>query len=149
VTVEPQPPAVAAVEPPVVAEPDHEEEDVTAPPPVPRGSGVHPALFGTFAGLAAVGLAITIWSGIDVVNGAAEYRENPTHARYDDGIARELRTNVLIGVTSALAVAAFISVFFTDWDDIGPGPDESVAWMPSFYATESGGGAMITGRYRL
>jgi hypothetical protein len=134
--------------PPPRAEPEHHEAIAdAAPPPPPPSSGVHPALFGTLTGLALVGIGLTIWSGIDVVNAAADYRADPTHARYDDGIGRELRTNVLTSVSAALAIAAFVSVFFTDWDDINPGPDESIALVPSFYATHEGGGGMITGRY--
>ncbi len=142
--VEPQPEPEPVVEPVVTPEP----EPTPAPPP-PASSGVHPALFGTLTGLALVGLAITIWSGIDTLNGAAEYRANPTHAGYDDGISRELRTNVLIGVTSALGIAALISVFFTDWDDITPGPDERITLRPSFYGSFDGGGITLRGGFAL
>ena len=131
-----------------VVPPSHEPDD-PVPPPQPASSGVHPALFGTLAGLTLVGIAVTIGSGIDTLNAAADYRADPTHARYDDGVGRELRTNVLIGVTAAFAVAALVTVFFTDWDDIGPGPDERVALRPSFFASQDGGGAVLSGRYRL
>lgn len=140
--------APAAAAPP----PEHHVEAPPAPPAPPppaqpASSGVHPALFGTLTGLALVAIGTTIWSGIDVVNAAADYRADPTHARYDDGIGRELRTNVLTSLSAAFAIAAFVTVFFTDWDDINPGPDERLTLVPSFYATNEGGGAMITGRY--
>lgn len=125
----------------------HEETPALAPAPPPPSTAVHPALFGTLTALALVGIGITIWSGIDTLDAAADYRNDPTHARYDDGIGRQLRTNVLTSVTAALAIAAFVTVFFTDWDDINPGPDESISLVPSFYATNDGGGAMLLGRY--
>lgn len=145
-TIELAAPAVADATPPEHVEEHH---DAPPPPPPPASSGIHPALFGTLAGLAVVGLGITIWSGVDTLNGAADYRMEPTHARYDDGIGRELRTNVLTAFTAALGVAALVTVFFTDWDDISPGPDESITLRPSFYASPDGGGAMLYGRYGL
>ena len=140
---------VAEAQPEPVVEPVVTPEPEPTPPPPPASSGVHPALFGTLTSLALVGLAVTIWSGIDTLNGASEYRANPTHAGYDDGISRELRTNVLIGVTSALGVAALISVFFTDWDDITPGPDERITLRPSFYGSADGGGITLRGGFAL
>lgn len=145
-TLELAPPAEVAPEP----TPDPEPVDEAPPAPLPApaaSSGLHPAVFGTLAGLAVVGLGITIWSGIDVLNAAADYRADPTHARYDDGVGRELRTNVLIAATGVLAAAALVTVFFTDWDDVAPGPDDALTLRPSFYATPEGGGAMITGRF--
>lgn len=138
-------PAVADTMP--EPEPEHHDSPLPPAPPPPPSSGVHPALFGTLAGATLVGLALTIWSGIDTLNAAADYRADPTHARYDDGIGRELRTNVLTSLTAALAIAAVVSVFLTDWDDITPGPDESITLRPSFYASSDGGGAMLFGRY--
>ncbi len=136
--------APAPSEEPARTEPVAPAQPLAPPPP---STGLHPAIFGTLAGLAVVGLGVTIGSGIDTLNGAADYRADPTRARYDDGIGRELRTNVLTSVTAAVAVAALVTVFLTDWDDVAPGPDESLTLVPSFYATPEGGGAMIAGRY--
>ncbi len=146
-TFELEAPAVPEV---VVSDP--EPESHAAPPPAappPSARGLHPAVFGTLTGVALVGLALTIGSGIDTLNAAAEYRDDPTHGRYDDGIGRELRTNALMSVTAAVAIAALVTVFFTDWDDITPGPDESITLRPSFYASPDGGGAVLLGRFAL
>jgi len=142
ITIELTPPAAVAT-----AEPGPRPIAPAAPPtPAATPTGVHPALFGTLAGLAVLGVAITIWSGIDTLNAAADYRDDPTHARYDDGVGRELRTNVLTSVSAALAIAAFVTVFFTDWDGVAPAPDDPVALRPSFYAFDTGGGVVLAGR---
>lgn len=143
-----EPPAAVAAS---TTGPTHTEgtgaADTHAPAPPPPSSGVHPALFGTLAGLAGLGLVGTIVSGIDVLSAADAYRASPTHAGFDDGVGRELRTNVLIGVTGALAVAALVTVFFTDWDDVSDEPDVPVAVRPSVYASPDGAGAALVGQF--
>ena len=75
------------------------------------------------AGLTVLGAGATAWSGLD-----AEANPGPTTvkrecmgvgdscAAYRTGLAAQLRTNVLLGVTGVLAVSsAVIGVFFTDW----------------------------------
>ena len=109
---------VSLTAPPPSAETTLRHDDdapVTAPTSVDQG-GLSPALF-------TVGLLLTIgsgaalaWSGVDTLDGVPAYRDNPTPEGLADGQSRELRTNVLIGVTAGLALTTFIFAFVTDWD---------------------------------
>jgi hypothetical protein len=59
---------------------------------------------------------VLVWSGLDTLTARDAYVANPTGPGYEDGVGRELRTNVLIGVTAALGVATVTgALFFTDW----------------------------------
>lgn len=93
--------------------------------PAPRDDKpLHPAVFFTGLGLTLVSGAVLIWSGVDTNAALSEFEKNPTQAGFDDGLSKETRTNVLIGVTSALAVAsAAIGIFATEWG--GGGSSES------------------------
>jgi hypothetical protein len=85
--------------------------------------GLSPIVF--WAGVGATGVAgiVTIWSGIDTVNnpGADKVKaacdQNDENCKYyKEGRAAQTRTNVLIGVTSALGVAtAAVGLFAIDW----------------------------------
>ncbi|MCA9597624.1 MAG: hypothetical protein KC776_30135 [Myxococcales bacterium] len=107
------------------------------PPPEP-GSGMSPAVFFVGAGLTAVAGGVTIWSGIDTQNnpGKDKVREDcaglgtdcPT---YQDGLDKQRRTNVLIGVTAGLGVVTgVIGAFFTDWSGGDSAPKKSAAVEP-------------------
>jgi hypothetical protein len=95
-----------------------EPEPVVAPQPEPgkdestTSGGMSPVVF--FAGLGATAVAggITIWSGLDTVNNPgvdrvkAECAPNDQSCpTYKTGRAKQLRTNILIGVTATLGVA--------------------------------------------
>jgi hypothetical protein len=145
--------SIAFEEPLEEAEEEEEIEDGITPQPVPvapapppSSSGVHPGIFGALAGLAVVGLGVTIWSGVDTLDAAAAYRAAPTQARYNDGIGRELRTNVLIGVTSAVALTAAVLLFFTDWDGDAPA-DHAGRWLPSLAISTEGAELALSGRF--
>lgn len=84
--------------------------------PEPSGGGVHPAAFAIGAALTLSAAGALVWSGIDALDGVPAYRAMPTLERLRDGQTRELRTNVLVGVTSALAVATLVLALATDWD---------------------------------
>ena len=99
------------------------------PPSPPARQGVEPAWFYTSAGLTAALGALTLWSGLDTRSAYDSYErdlprlpQDEINQRVDDGNAKELRTNVLIG-TTALAVAgtAVLGVWFVDW---GGSPSE-------------------------
>ncbi len=113
------------------------------PPPEPenadadRGTqkehhGLSPIVF--WAGVGATGVAgiVTIWSGVDTINnpGAdkvkAECAAGDENCKYyKDGRAAQARTNVLIGVTSALGVAtAAVGLFAIDWGKSSHGATE-------------------------
>jgi hypothetical protein len=93
-----------------------------------KSSGWSPAVFWIGAGLTAVAGGVTIWSGVDTINnpGAERVRnecEDENCQLYKDGVAKQNRTNVLIGVTGALGLATIlVGALATDW---GGGKDEA------------------------
>jgi hypothetical protein len=105
--------------------PSRVEEVIPVPTPVvatdeapSETNGWSSVVFWSGVGVTAALAGVTIWSGVDTVEGANEYERMPTQALLDDGRARELRTNVLIGVTAGVAVGtALVGIFVTDWSD--------------------------------
>ncbi len=101
--------------------PDPNENPDTPPPK--KHFGAHPALF--FVGLGAtVALgATTVWSGIDAKNNPGVDKvkadcagKGITCPTYQEGIAHQTRTNVLIGVTAGTAaITLVIGAFLTNW----------------------------------
>jgi hypothetical protein len=92
-----------------------------APPPADKPFG--PLVFAAGAGLTAVGVGLTIWSGLD-----AQKNPGPDAVRadcvgqgescpqYQQGLGAQRRTNVLLAVTGGVAaVTAVLGVFFTQW----------------------------------
>jgi hypothetical protein len=87
------------------------------------GDGLPPAVFFIGAGLTVVAGGFTIWSGIDTQNnpGTDAVREacagkGESCPEYQDGVERQNRTNILLGVTAGLAVTSgVIGALFTDW----------------------------------
>lgn len=108
-------------EPPPVA-----SASVSAAPPPPPVEARKPLPRGVFyggLGLTAVLAGVSIWSGVDMMNspGRDKVRQDcagrgescPT---YQDGLAKQTRTNVLFAVTGGVAVlTAVAGAFFTDW----------------------------------
>lgn len=112
-TVELEAPALAIT----VATVDPMAEVRAAPdePPSSRSGGMTPVVFGIGAGLTAVGAGVLMWSGIDVLAARDAYVASPTEAGYNDGVGRELRTNVALGITAGLGAATLVVAFFTDF----------------------------------
>jgi hypothetical protein len=127
-----------------------------------KSSGWPPTIFFVGAGLTAVVGGITVWSGIDTVNnpGADKVEEEcrgqgESCALYQEGLSKQRRTNVLIGVTAGLGVATLVvGLFATDWSGgksasapagaakrLRPG----VAMTP--WASLDGGGLQAVGRF--
>lgn len=98
------------------------------PPPIPRWT-----FFSSLGATVALG-AVTIWSGIDAKNGVSDYESaartasspginggaSPTPAQQaqallDEGQSKERRTNILIGVTAAMAATTAVLGVFTNW----------------------------------
>ena len=84
------------------------------------GSGWHPAIFWVGASLTAVGGAATALSGIDTKNnpGAQRVQDECTTTDcklYQDGLAKQKRTNILLGVTGGLALFTVVAAVLTDW----------------------------------
>jgi tetratricopeptide (TPR) repeat protein len=131
--------------PPKKAAEQPKPKEAPAPPPdAPKP--LHMAAFFVGLGLTAVSGGLLIWSGVDTNAARGDFEKNPTRAGYEEGLDKELRTNVLIGVTAGLGVATgLIGIFATDWSggaaaagvetnaalrlDVGPG---SVAVQGAF-----------------
>ncbi|MFO0617841.1 MAG: hypothetical protein U0414_34945 [Polyangiaceae bacterium] len=108
--------------PPIEDPPPSTGSGVEPTDPPKKPFGIHPAPF--VVGLVAtVGLgATTIWSGVDTLNNPGpdtvraqckgQGEECPA---YQDGLAHELRTNVLIGVTAGLGATTVILAIVTNW----------------------------------
>lgn len=118
VSAPPTPPAVSAASaPPTVTAPP--PEAITPPAPgvdaPPRARGLSPALFAvSLVATAGIGGALA-WSALNTLDGRDAYVQNPTQAGLDDGRSRELRTNVLVGATAAMAVTTILIAGFTRW----------------------------------
>ena len=120
---------IAFEAPPVPAEPAPEPE-VVAPAPAEgpvdepkKSGGWSPTVFFVGVGLTVAAGGVTVWSGIDTKNDPgpekvkAECAAGDTSCPlYKEGRSKQLRTNILIGVTSALAVGTgLIGALAVDW----------------------------------
>lgn len=99
------------------------------PQPKPEPPPLHPAWFaGGLIATAGLG-AVTIWSGVDTMSAYDQYKLEETQDGLDDGLARQTRTNILIGATAAVGAATtLIAIFATDWESswsvaLAPTPD--------------------------
>ncbi len=141
----PAAPEVVQPEAPIaVVTPETHETSPTPPVEHPSSGGIHPAVFVTFAGLTAVAGGILIWSAVDMYAGVPAYQMSPTTAALQDGQSRELRTDVMFGVTGALAATAIVLAIFTDWGGSSADtqtPQVSVMGLPG------GGGLRLDGTF--
>jgi hypothetical protein len=114
---------------PVAVEPDLSPSPIDDQGTKEKSSGWSPAVFWVGAGLTAVAGGVTIWSGVDTINnpGADRVRNECSDEDcqlYKDGVAKQDRTNVLIGVTGALGLATIlVGALATDWS--GGSKDEA------------------------
>jgi hypothetical protein len=98
-----------------------------------KSSGWSPAVFFVGVGLTVASGGVTVWSGLDTKNSpGAERVKNECAAGdtecdlYQEGLAKQTRTNVLIGVTGGLALATgLIGAFAIDWGNGGSPNDTS------------------------
>jgi hypothetical protein len=149
---EPEP----AAPPPIAANPQKDEG-------APKSSGWSPTVFYVGAGLTAVLGGITVWSGIDTVNNpgadrvkkeCGELMQGEDCELYKQGLSKQRRTNVLIGVTAGVGVGtALIGLLATDWSG-GKASSENKAaqrMRPRVnvtpYAALDGGGLQAVGRF--
>lgn len=86
--------------------------------------GWSPTVFWVSASLTAVSGAVTIWSGLDTQNnpGPDTVKEEckglgESCAEYQEGLRKQKRTNILLGVTGGLAAFTVVSAILTDWSD--------------------------------
>ncbi len=136
----PPPPAVevAIAPPPPTTEPP--------PPPPPSSSGLHPAIFITAAGLTAVSGAILTWSAVDMYDGVPGYQANPTEAALQAGQGREIRTDVMWGVTGALAATSVLLAVLTDWGGGGASAQDEPPAV-SLIGLPGGAGVRVDGSF--
>lgn len=88
----------------------------------PSSKPFGPAVFITLLSLTAISGGILIWSGIDTLNNPGTEAvktgcvgQGEQCALYQQGLASQTRTNVLIGVTGGLGLLTFVSIFLTQW----------------------------------
>lgn len=147
---------------PVAPDPSTAPDATRDQGPEKKSSGLPPALFFVGAGLTVVAGGITIWSGIDTVNnpGADVVKrecagKGEDCAPYQEGLSKQRRTNVLIGVTAGLGVATvLVGALFTDWSGKGSAPPQEAGklFRPRVasvgpWASHEGGGLLATGRF--
>ena len=99
--------------------PDDPKPDTT---PKPERKGISPAFFGVALGATAVLGATTIWSGVDTQNnpGPDAVRmacrgQDTSCPLYQEGLAKQTRTNALIGATAGTAAVTVVLAIFTRW----------------------------------
>lgn len=127
-----------------------------------KSGGWSPTVFYVGAGLTAVLGGVTVWSGIDTVNNPGADRvkkecgdlmQREDCELYKEGLSKQRRTNVLIGVTAGVGVGtALVGLLLTDWSGGKSEADKaakrlrpSVAVAP--YAGVDGGGLQAVGRF--
>ncbi len=93
--------------------------------------------------LTATAGGLTIWSGLDTNAKRRAFDDEPTQANKDDGLERQLRTNVLLGTTIGLAALTGVAAIFADWSS-GPFRSGHITLTPRF--AENGGGLLLVGR---
>jgi hypothetical protein len=93
----------------------------TSSPPVEnsgKGGGIEPIWFWVGIGVTTIGLGATIASGADTLHQHTLFAAHPNATTQQDGQAAQLRTNVLLGLTGALAITtAGLGLFAVKWTD--------------------------------
>jgi hypothetical protein len=79
--------------------------------------GLHPAYFWSGLGATLALGAVTLWSGLDLLDARDAFKAdpNPTREAFEDGERKDLRTSILIGTSAALAVGTAVLGVFTDF----------------------------------
>ncbi len=128
------------------------------PPPVPRWG-----FFSSLGATVAMG-AVTVWSGIDANKGVGAYESaartanspginngsSPTPAELaesllEEGRKKERRTNILIGVTAAMAATTAVLGVFTNWK--GESREAAKRVEPAVGFSNKGGLLTLKGRF--
>lgn len=163
---------ISFVMPPAPAAPTTVKDPSEAPPPAvdpnqqkdegtTKKSGWSPVVFFVGAGVTAVASGITIWSGIDTVNNPGADRvknecgtQGESCPLYQEGLSKQRRTNILLGVTAGVGVATIlIGVLATDWSGgkSAPAADAGELRRPGVdvtpWASLDGGGVQAVGRF--
>jgi hypothetical protein len=90
------------------------------PPRQTSGGGVSPPWFFAVGALTLALGGVTAWSAIDTKNKHDAYVSSRDPDVRDSGQSAQLRTNILLGVTAASAIATgVLGIFFVGWSS-GP-----------------------------
>jgi hypothetical protein len=108
-------------------------------------SRLSPWIFATGAVVTAGLGAVTIWSGLDVVDAHDAYEGNETEQRYQEGLDKERRTNMLIGATVVAGLATGVVAVFTRWSGSPAASALSRARVQAGAAPLHGGAAVTLG----
>ncbi|HKO49373.1 MAG TPA: hypothetical protein VJV79_16690 [Polyangiaceae bacterium] len=121
----------------------HEPERSPTPAPVAANetSKGLPVIVPWLTGAATVACgALTLWAALDTRRQHAEYVEHPTEEKWNDGVARQKLTNVLLASTAALAATTVTLTFFVRSSD-----NKSVGVSPALGPTSAA--LAVTGRF--
>jgi hypothetical protein len=156
---EPKSGAGPVVPPPPPSGEEPKKEPTSEPPrdEPTDGGGISPFFFLGGAVLTAAAGGVTIWSGIDATNnpGTEAVRagcvgQGTECQLYQDGLAAEMRTNILIGVTAGLGATTLVLAILTDWDG-SPEPAATVGSVkvavPSIAASPEQGAVTFHGSF--
>jgi hypothetical protein len=111
----PAPSSVARVDSAPVASPPSRHEPGRAPAAPAKGL---PVAVPWITGAAAVACgAVTLWAAVDTKRQHDEYVEHPTDEKWNDGVARQKMTNVLLASTAVLAATTITLTFFVRGSD--------------------------------
>jgi hypothetical protein len=102
--------------------------------------GLSPWFFVAGAAVTAGLGAVTVWSGLDVMNAHDAYRGRETQQAYDDGLDKERRTNVLVGATVTVGLTTIVLAYFTRWSGSG-----GAGGTPTHAKVQAGGGPIPGG----
>ncbi len=131
------------------AEPPPDDGNNHAQPSGPGLAILHPAFFIGAAGLALASAGVLIWSGVETLSLNDHYltdnNRNSVERSYNAANDQQLLTNVFIGVTAALGVAAVALAVFTDWNAFGGGSGEHARVRPLFMAGAGAGWVGLEG----
>jgi hypothetical protein len=126
-----------------------------------KSAGWSPTVFYVGIGVTAVLGGVTVWSGLDTVNnpGADRVRQECGERMqreecdlYQEGLSKQRRTNVLIGVTAAVGLGtALVGLLATDWSGKPSEETSAQRLRPRVkvapYAGLDGGGLQAIGRF--
>jgi len=154
----PAPVAAEPVPPPAPMEPPPRESELDNGAEAVKRSGLAPVVFYLGAGATAVLGGITIWSGIDAMNNpgkdaikllCAPPNNNTDCPAYQEGLAHERRTNILIAATSVVGVTTVvIGLFLTNWKGDEPAkPDKKDAMLLPMLRVGDGVSIGAVGRF--
>ncbi|PKN36227.1 MAG: hypothetical protein CVU63_17310, partial [Deltaproteobacteria bacterium HGW-Deltaproteobacteria-20] len=93
------------------------EDEAPSPEEERSDKGMSPTVFYVGLGVTTVLAGATAWSGMDTRSQREDFDANPTAEGYDEGVAAQKRTNVLLGITAAAGVTtAALGLFGVQWD---------------------------------